>query len=176
MPMQGPFSGVTQSGVSRPEAVVYGYGGPGRTVQPQTPQHNMQRQPQLQTNQSSFGPNLGDGGYPSTGPRPPQSSMLGYMMYDTDGSRPSHPSHFQQGSYRPTHVSALQNQQAPPGGIVGRHPNSQIMRNHPYGEMIEKAANMGYPRDQVASVIHRMEESGQPVDFNNLLDRLNARF
>ncbi|RWR89587.1 RNA polymerase II degradation factor 1 [Cinnamomum micranthum f. kanehirae] len=177
MPMQVPFSGAPQSGVSRPEAVVYGYGGPGRTVQPQPPQHNMQRQPQLQTNQSSFGSNLGDSGYPSAGPRPTHSSMHGYMMYDTDGSRQPHPPHFQQGSsYPPTHASALQNQQAPPGAVVGRHPNSQIMRNHPYSEIIEKAASMGYPRDQVASVIRRMEESGQPVDFNNLLDRLDARF
>ncbi|XP_058100551.1 uncharacterized protein LOC131245246 isoform X2 [Magnolia sinica] len=181
MPMQVPFSGVAPN---RPESAVYGYGGPGRTTQqqpplpqqqPPLPPHNIQRQPLPQSNQSSFGAPVGDGGYPGSGPHPPQPSMHGYMMYDTD-SRSSHQPHFQQGSYPPTHVSALQNQQPPPAGVGARHPNSQMMRNHPYAEMIEKAASMGYQRDQVANVIHRMEESGQPVDFNSLLDRLNPRF
>jgi len=48
-----------------------------------------------------------------------------------------------------------------------------MMRGHPYGEMIEKAITMGYPRDQVLNVIQRMTESGQQIDFNALLDRLN---
>jgi len=39
--------------------------------------------------------------------------------------------------------------------------------------MIEKAITMGYPRDQVLNVIQRMTESGQQIDFNALLDRLN---
>ena len=33
---------------------------------------------------------------------------------------------------------------------------------------------MGFRGDHVASVIQRMEESGQPVDFNAVLDRLNV--
>jgi len=33
---------------------------------------------------------------------------------------------------------------------------------------------MGFRGDHVASVIQRMEESGQPVDFNDVLDRLNV--
>jgi len=39
--------------------------------------------------------------------------------------------------------------------------------------MIEKAIAMGYPRDQVLNVTQRMAESGQQMDFNTLLDRLN---
>lgn len=177
MPMQVPFSGVSQPCASHSEAGGYGYGVPGRTVQSQLPQHDMQQPARPQTNQSTHGANLNDGSYPSTISRLPQSSMHGHMMYDTDGSRPPHPPHFQQGgAYSPTHVSALQKQQAAPGTGAVRHPNSQIVLHHPYSEMIEKAASMGYPRDQVANVIHRMEESGQPVDFNSLLDRLNSRF
>ena len=53
------------------------------------------------------------------------------------------------------------------------HPGSHMMRGHPYGEMMEKAITMGYPRDQVLNVTQRMAESGQPMDFNTLLDRLN---
>ena len=49
----------------------------------------------------------------------------------------------------------------------------QFMRNHPYNELIEKLVSMGFRGDVVASVIQRMEESGQPVDFNAVLDRLN---
>nr|CAD1834353.1 unnamed protein product [Ananas comosus var. bracteatus] len=33
---------------------------------------------------------------------------------------------------------------------------------------------MGYSRDQVASVVQRMADSGQPIDFNAVLDRLNG--
>lgn len=50
----------------------------------------------------------------------------------------------------------------------------QFMRNHPYNELIEKLVNMGYRGDHVNSVIQRLEESGQPVDFNTVLDRLNG--
>lgn len=48
------------------------------------------------------------------------------------------------------------------------------MRNHPYNELVEKLVSMGYRGEHVASVIQRLEESGQPVDFNAVLDRLNV--
>lgn len=50
----------------------------------------------------------------------------------------------------------------------------QFVRNHRYNELIEKMVSMGYRGDHVASVIQRLEESGQPVDFNAVLDRLNG--
>ncbi|XP_078429067.1 formin-like protein (DUF1421) [Wolffia australiana] len=48
-------------------------------------------------------------------------------------------------------------------------------RGHPYAELIDKAINMGYPRDLVVGAVRHMEESSQPVDFNSLLDLLNSR-
>ncbi|KAK1369254.1 hypothetical protein POM88_035346 [Heracleum sosnowskyi] len=42
----------------------------------------------------------------------------------------------------------------------------QFMRNHPYNELVEKMVSMGYRGEHVAGVIQRLEESGQPVDFN----------
>ncbi|KAL7185538.1 hypothetical protein ACSBR2_027476 [Camellia fascicularis] len=47
----------------------------------------------------------------------------------------------------------------------------QFMCNHPYNELIDKLVSMGYRADHVANVIQRLEESGQPVDFNTILDR-----
>lgn len=50
----------------------------------------------------------------------------------------------------------------------------QQVRNHPYNELIEKLVSMGYRGDHVVNVIQRLEESGQPVDFNAILDRMNG--
>jgi hypothetical protein len=58
--------------------------------------------------------------------------------------------------------------------MVRNPSHSQFFRNHPYAELIEKLASMGFRGDHVAGVIQRMEESGQPVDFNTVLDRLNV--
>ncbi|XP_077251340.1 uncharacterized protein LOC143890509 [Tasmannia lanceolata] len=159
------FSGISQSGVNRPDSGVYGY-----PQQPAPP--NIQRQPQPQTNPSIFGAHISDGGYPGSAPHP--QNIPGYMMYDTGSNRPPHPPQFQQGSYPPTRVPALLNQPPPTGNVAVQHPSSQLMRNHPYSELMEKAMSMGYGRDHVASVILRMEESGQPLDFNELLDRLDV--
>lgn len=63
-------------------------------------------------------------------------------------------------SYSPSNVPAVQTQ--------------QLVRNHPYGELIEKAVVMGYSREQVASVVQRMADGGQPIDLNAVLDRLNG--
>lgn len=79
-------------------------------------------------------------------------------------------------SYPPSNVSAAQNPQLPPNNVVGvHHPGLQLMCNQPYGEMIEKAVSMGYARDHAASVIQRMRESGQPMEFKSLVDRLSGQ-
>ncbi|XP_008810226.2 trithorax group protein osa-like isoform X2 [Phoenix dactylifera] len=161
MVVQVPYSTISQPGGSRPEAVSFGYGEPSSTVSPPMPQHSLQRQPQPPTSQSSFGPSPSKGGY--VGPAP-YTPPLNVQSYSTTYN------------YPPSNVSAAQNQQLPPGNVVGvHHPGPQLMRSHPYGEMIEKAVSMGYARDHVASVIQRVGESGQPMDFNSLLDMLNGR-
>lgn len=169
MPMQVPLSGIPQPGSVRPEGVNYGYGGANRATAQQPPlQQNLLRQQLPQTNQNSYGPPLGDGNYP--GSLATQAPRQGYMVYDGEGGRTplSAPAHFPQGVYPPPHVSSL------PNSLSVRHPSPpQMMRSNPYNELAEKAVSMGYGRDFVASVIHSMEESGQPMDFNTLLDRLN---
>ncbi|KAK7846699.1 uncharacterized protein LOC112023954 [Quercus suber] len=167
MPMQMPFPGIPQPASSRVDAMPYGYSGAGRTVPQQPPPQQMK---------GTFGGQPGDG-YAVAGPQPALPPGSGYMMYDSEGRahHPPQPPHYSQGGYPPTSV-ALQNPQPTTGpNLMVRNPShSQFFRNHPYSELIEKLVSMGYRGDHAASVIQRMEESGQPVDFNAVLDRLNV--
>lgn len=154
--MQGPYSTAAPSGASRSEPP-YSYGGPGIPPSQPPPQHNMQRH-QLPSSQGSFGPPPSKGSYAGPPQYVPQGNPQGYNTGY---------------AYPPSGPPAVQPQQMPPGGVGMNHPGSHMMRGHPYGEMMEKAITMGYPRDQVLNVTQRMAESGQPMDFNTLLDRLN---
>ncbi|KAG8077959.1 hypothetical protein GUJ93_ZPchr0007g5449 [Zizania palustris] len=150
MAMQGPYNTVAPSGGSRSE-VSYSYGGPA--IPP--PHHNMQKQQLHPPSQDSFGTPPSDRAYAGPPQYVPRDNSHGY-------------------GYPPIGPSAVQAPQIPPGNAGMSHPGSHhMMGDHPYGEMIEKAITMGYPRDQVMNVIQRMTESGQPMDFNTLLDRLN---
>lgn len=164
MSMQMPYSGMSQPVPSRADVMPYGYGGVSRPAQPQ-PQP--QPQPPHQHLKASFGAQPGDG-YSASGPHQALSSGNAYMMYETEGGRPQHISqpHFPHGGYS-------QNQQPNSSSNMMPRP-PQFMRNHPYNELVEKLVSMGYRGEHVASVIQRLEESGQPVDFNAVLDRLNV--
>ncbi|PKA55591.1 hypothetical protein AXF42_Ash006793 [Apostasia shenzhenica] len=56
--------------------------------------------------------------------------------------------------------------------LPGNHTN-QILQSHPHGGLIQKAVDMGYSRDWVVNVVHRMGENGEPVGLDALLDRLS---
>lgn len=161
MSMQMPFPGMPQAGVNRPDGMPYGYGGANRPVQPQP------SPPQMK---GGFPSQPGDG-YATGG------SSGTYMLYDSEGGRSHHPqpTHYSQGGYPPTNPS-LPNM-PPPGSssLMVRSPApQQYVRNHPYNELIDKLVSMGYRADHVVTVIQRLEESGQAVDFNAVLDRLNG--
>ncbi|XP_047150728.1 extensin-like [Vigna umbellata] len=165
MPMQVPYSGVPPPGSSRADTIPYGYGGAGRTVQQQPPPQQMKGSFPAPPSEM-YGPT---GSLPAL---PPPGSA--YMMYEGEGGRTHHPPqpHFTQPGYPPTSGS-LQN--PPSHNLMVRNPNqSQFVRNHPYNELIEKLVSMGFRGDHVVSVIQRMEESGQAIDFNSVLDRLNV--
>ena len=155
--MQGQYNTAAPSGVNHSEAP-YSYGGPGFPPSQPPPQHSMQRHQLPPSSQGSYGPPPSKGSY-AGGPAQfaPQGNPQGY------GAGYGYP---------PSGPPAVQPPQIPPGGGMS-HPGSHMMRGHPYGEMIEKAIAMGYPRDQVLNVTQRMAESGQQMDFNTLLDRLN---
>ncbi|KAI7730647.1 hypothetical protein M8C21_017428 [Ambrosia artemisiifolia] len=155
MPMQMPYS-------SQP--MTYSYGGPVRTGQPQPPpQQPPQQMPQQppQHAKAAFGAPPGDM-YTASG------QPNAYMMYDNESGRVQHPS--QAGHFYPPNQ-----QSGGGGGGMMSHPRQQVMRNHPYTELVDKLVSMGYRGDHVMSVIQRLDESGQTIDFNAVLDRLNQR-
>lgn len=161
--MQVPFSGISQTVASRPEGMPYGYGGHGRPVQPQAPAQHVR---------PTFGA-TGDG-YGVGGAHPSLAPGNAYVMYDGEGARthPTQQPHFSHGGYPPSSFPTQNPQPAANTSVMARPP--QMMRNHPYNELIEKLVSMGYRGDHVIAVIQRLEESGQAVDFNAILDRLNG--
>ncbi|KAL2331705.1 hypothetical protein Fmac_019286 [Flemingia macrophylla] len=165
VPMQMPYSGVQPQGFSRGNSMPYGYGIAGRTF----PQ-----QPLPQQMKGSFSAQPGDVyGTSVTHTVPPPASS--YMVYDGGNTRthyPPQPSYYAQAGYPPTSAS-VQNP-APQNLMTQSSSHSQFTHSHPYNELIEKFVSMGYRRDHVVSIIQRMEETKQPIDFNSLLDRLNV--
>ncbi|KAJ0668190.1 hypothetical protein HanPI659440_Chr17g0686271 [Helianthus annuus] len=127
------------------QPMTYSYVGPARTAQPQPSPQHLMK--------PGYGGQPGDG-Y-ATGV-PPNA----YIVYDNVSGRVQHPS---QGSSGVGGGGG--------GGMMSRPPQ-QFMR---YGEVIDKLVSMGYRSDHVMSVIQRMDETGQTVDFNGVLDRLNGR-
>lgn len=107
---------------------------------------------------------------------PHQKPHYGYVVYEGESGRPHNPlqpqqSHFPQGGYPPS--DSLQGPQATAGANILVCP-PQLVHGHPHGEVIEKLVNMGYRVDHISSVVQRLEESGQPVNFNAVLDRLKG--
>ncbi|KAG9146704.1 hypothetical protein Leryth_005042 [Lithospermum erythrorhizon] len=96
-----------------------------------------------------------------------------YLIYDGEGGRVHHPPHLSQGGYS-TVIIPSQNPQPTPGPSPMIRP-PQFVRNHPYNELIDQLANMGYRVEHVVGAIQSLEERGQPVDFNAVLDRMNGR-
>uniref|UniRef100_A0A1D1ZH48 DUF1421 domain-containing protein n=1 Tax=Anthurium amnicola TaxID=1678845 RepID=A0A1D1ZH48_9ARAE len=172
MPMQAPYIPVPQSAGNRQPAESFGYGGLGSTAQLPPAPLSLQRQQVPATNPSSLGPQVNKSGYPGTVPYPQHTNVQGYVTHGSDGIRAPHSQHFLPASYPPSSIPMPPVQSQPPPNV---HAGLQMVRNHPYTELVEKAVNMGYVRDHVVSVIRGMEESGQPVDFNSMLDMLNAR-
>ncbi|XP_010433239.1 PREDICTED: bromodomain-containing protein 4-like [Camelina sativa] len=153
MQMQSPYSGPPQQSMQ-----AYGYGAP---PPPQAPQQT----------KMSYSPQTGDG-YLQSGPPPPSA---GYANAMYEGGRmqytppqPQQQAHCLQGPQGGGY--APQPHQAG-GGNTGAPP---VLRSK-YGELIEKLVSMGFRGDHVMAVIQRMEESGQPIDFNALLDRLSGQ-
>ncbi|XP_022725459.1 protein transport protein sec31-like [Durio zibethinus] len=167
LPMQVPYSGVPQTVSNRADTIPYGYGVPGRTAAQQPPQQI----------KGTFGAQPADG-YMAPGSHPPLPPGSACMIYDSEGGRMHHAPqqpHFSQGGYPPANVS-LQTPQpgTGPNAMIRNTSHSQFVRNHPYSDLIEKLVSMGFRGDHVASVIQRMEESGQTVDCHAVLDRLNV--
>ncbi|KAK9922464.1 hypothetical protein M0R45_030928 [Rubus argutus] len=108
----------------------------------------MSQQPPPQQMKGAFGAQQGDG-YATAGPHPALPPGSTYMMYDSEGGRNHYSAqvpHYSQGGYPPASVSQTPQPTTAP-------------------------SQWG---DHVANVIQRMEESGQTIDFNAVIDRLNV--
>ncbi|MCE3216978.1 hypothetical protein HAX54_009829 [Datura stramonium] len=91
----------------------------------------------------------------SCGPPPSLSAGNAYLMYDSEGTRvhPQQPPNFPQSGYAPPASSPEHTQSSPSPSLMVRPP--QLMRTHPYNELIEKLAK-GYRGDHVVNVIQRL--------------------
>ncbi|GER26326.1 hydroxyproline-rich glycoprotein [Striga asiatica] len=103
------------------------------------------------------------------GPPPPQD--YGYGRPTSPMPPPQHlnktsaaPAYGQPQSFH--HLPHFQHQNAPNMGYRGV--------GHQYNELIEKLVGMGYRADHVVSIIQRLDETGQTIDFNSVLDVLNS--
>lgn len=161
MQMQGPYSTVPPPGPNPNQPMTYNYSGPVRTSPPQQPPQQPPPPPHLKA--GFGGPPGGDGYSPVNGPPPPNA----YMMYDNESGRFQHPN-------QPGHFYSPNQSSGGGGGSMMSRPAQQFTRNHPYNELIDKLVSMGFRGDHVMSVIQRLDESGQTVDFNAVLDRLNG--
>uniref|UniRef100_A0A7N0T8S9 DUF1421 domain-containing protein n=1 Tax=Kalanchoe fedtschenkoi TaxID=63787 RepID=A0A7N0T8S9_KALFE len=162
--MHTSFPGMPQQAVTRADVMPNGY--------VQRPVH---QQPPPQYVKANFGAPSGDV-YTSMGQHQSVPPATAYMTYGNGELRrqPQHPSQFSQVSYPPANAP-LQHPQPPHASVIRNPSQPQFTRNHPYNDLIDKFVNMGYRADHVLSVIQRMEESGQAVDFNAVLDKLNVQ-
>ncbi|CAN6988034.1 unnamed protein product [Brassica rapa subsp. trilocularis] len=154
MQMQPRYAGPPQQSMQ-----AYGYGAPP----PQAPQQT----------KMSYNPQTGDGYLPAGPPSPPGYANAMYesgrMQYPPPQPHQQQHAHYMQG---PQGGGYAPQQHQAGGGNTGTPP--PVSRSK-YGELIEKLVSMGFRGDHVMAVIQRMEESGQAIDFNALLDRLSAQ-
>ncbi|CAF2150491.1 hypothetical protein HID58_001780 [Brassica napus] len=154
MQMQPRYAGPPQQSMQ-----AYGYGAPP----PQAPQQT----------KMSYNPQTGDGYLPAGPPPPPGYANAMYesgrMQYPPPQPHQQQHAHYMQG---PQGGGYAPQQHQAGGGNTGTPP--PVSRSK-YGELIEKLVSMGFRGDHVMAVIQRMEESGQAIDFNALLDRLSAQ-
>ncbi|GAU27155.1 hypothetical protein TSUD_104640 [Trifolium subterraneum] len=174
---RAPSPNVTQT-TQQPHYYMMHAPSPNPPATSQLPQNHMPIQkpysgilPQIKGHYPSQPGNLyGTSGVHAT---PPPASA--YMMNESEGGRvnyPPQPSQSAQGAYPPQSAS-LQNPAS--HNLTVRNPSQpQLVRSHPYNELIENLVNMGVRGDLVVSIIQRLEETGQPVNFNSVLDRLNV--
>ncbi|KAJ6693271.1 hypothetical protein OIU85_004075 [Salix viminalis] len=164
--LQPPQQPSMQPQIKPPSNTVYTpYPSPGQPTNPSPPEtlpNNMPMQvsysgvPQPLSSRADTMPYGYGSGRAAVPQQPPPQQIKGNF-----GAQPS------DGVYPP--------QPATGAGMPPRHSSSShFVRNNPYTDLIEKLVNMGFRGDHVVNVIQRMEEGGEPVDFNAVLDRLSA--
>ncbi|XP_074568651.1 uncharacterized protein LOC141825166 [Curcuma longa] len=161
MPAQVANSGVLQPVVICSEVVPFSYGSADTSVSRPPTNHHATQSKQHAVGRSSLEPELNKGSYISTG------AMYSPTQYNLQAYNPAY-------NYSPSNLqSSAGNQRRPPSADL--HCDAQLMHNHPFGEILEKAVGMGYDRNLALSTVQWMVENGQDIDFNSLINRLNRQ-
>lgn len=170
--------------VGSSEASTYNYGSPAHFIQPSSQGQLTMQLPRPQLNQGVS--QTSDGGSASSAlvPLPAGHPMHGFSAYNLPPRPPSGPygvafsvgpqANPFPGAYTrfPSPQQAQQYAQ-PSANAVPNTGGGHLPSTRAFDELIEQVAGMGFSRDQIRSVIQRLTESGQPVDMNSVLDRLN---
>ncbi|XP_062232131.1 uncharacterized protein LOC133929407 isoform X2 [Phragmites australis] len=114
---------------------------------------------------------LGNGSF---GPQPCKVGPCGISAYTVQGSAQTYNTAYGSPSSNPATVVAILNQQAHASApTVLHHLAPQALQNCSV-DMVEKAAQMGYSKDQVDNMVLRMATAGHPVEFNPMHDMLSS--
>ncbi|KAG6471180.1 hypothetical protein ZIOFF_072281 [Zingiber officinale] len=162
MPAQVANSGGLQPVVICSEVAPFSYGSTDTSVSQPPTNHHATKSKQHSICRSSLEPDLSKGSYMSS-----TGAMYSPIQYNLQAYNPAY--NYSLSNLQPS----AGNQQRPSSADLHRDP--QLMQNHPYGEILEKAVAMGYDRNMALSNVQWMVENGQAVDFNSLINRLNRQ-
>ncbi|XP_042449214.1 uncharacterized protein LOC122034157 [Zingiber officinale] len=162
MPAQVANSGGLQPVVICSEVAPFSYGSTDTSVSQPPTNHHAAESKQHSVCRSSLEPDLSKGSYMSS-----TGAMYSPIQYNLQAYNPAY--NYSLSNLQPS----AGNQQRPSSADLHRDP--QLMQNHPYGEILEKAVAMGYDRNMALSNVQWMVENGQAVDFNSLINRLNRQ-
>lgn len=153
---QPPYSSSQQQ---QQHEVAHSFYGHGNTILLPVADHNAQHQQPQSVQLHSQGP---------CPPQPSKPSHCSVASYAVQGNGQTYSSTYKNPSNCPATVVALL-PQPPATASMAYHPlGPQVVHSHPFGNMVETASVVGYPRDQVE--ILPVVTAAQPV----MVDKLNA--
>ncbi|CAO1948012.1 unnamed protein product [Urochloa humidicola] len=130
VPVQPPYSSPQQ----KHNEVAHSFYGQGNTILLPVTDHNIQQQqPHSQ----------------GSCPQPSQPSHCSVTSYAVHGNGQAYSSTYKNPSNCPATVVAVRPQPPATAPMAFHHVGQQVMHNHPFGNMVETASVVGYPRDQV---------------------------
>jgi hypothetical protein len=154
---QPPYSSSQQQ--QQQHEVAHSFYGHGNTILLPVADHNAQHQQPQSVQLHSQGP---------CPPQPSKPSHCSVASYAVQGNGQTYSSTYKNPSNCPATVVALL-PQPPATASMAYHPlGPQVVHSHPFGNMVETASVVGYPRDQVE--ILPVVTAAQPV----MVDKLNA--
>lgn len=164
-----PRSLIVQSPYSSPQQkhheVTPSFYGQGNTILLPTAEHNIQHQQPQQLQPHSQG---------SCPPQPSKPSHCSVASYAVQGSGRAYNTTYKNPAECPATVVAVLPQHPATAPMAFHHLGSQVMHNHPFGNMFETGSVVGYPQDRVGSMTLPVVSAARPADSGVIADKLNA--